>query len=441
MDITLDKSAANETSIKLKIVEADYQPGVENRAKEYSKKANIKGFRPGKVPVGMIKKMYGASLLVDEINELVSKSLNSYIQDNKLNIIGEPLPVVNEEIDFKTQKEFEFEYEIGLVEEFSVNLAQKADQYEIQVADEDIEKTIDELKIQMGERSTPDEVSEEDNVYGEISLPGEEEPVKVLVDVSDLATKTGKSIFVDMKKEESKTFDIRKAYRSNEKLANFLNRTEEEVKEIEGDVEFKVLNISRTVPAEINQEFFDKALGKDQVTNEEEFRAKLKELLGENYNRETEAYAEKNLRDELVKNTEITLPQTFFKKWLLASQKDLTEEKVDADFDKYIEELKWMLISDKIVMDNNIEINNSDIQEMAAEQIKQQFLQYGLPPEQLEENLAGFVDNYLKAENGQNYMNIMQQLKFSKVIEKVKEASEINKKETTVDEFKEIINN
>ncbi|MCG8477223.1 MAG: trigger factor [Cytophagales bacterium] len=439
MDIRLDKSTATSAVLKVTVTTEDYQAGVDKRAKDYSKKANIKGFRPGKVPMGMIKRMYGQSLLVEEINELLGQSVNNYIRENEVQIIGEPLPMPAENIDWKEGNTFEFSYELGLVGDFTLNLDQNIEGYEVEVGDEDINTSIEDLKAQLGERTNPEEAGEEDMIFGDLTIEGEEKPVKAMVEIADLATKTGKSIFIGLKKDEEKTFDIRKAYRSNEKVAKFLNRPEEEVKDLNGEVTLKVISINGKVEAELNQEFFDKVVGKDIVSNEEEFRAKLKEILEGNYKNQISNLVDGKLREALVANTEIEIPEEFFKKWLLASQKDLTEEKVTADWDKYTEELKWMQITDRIASENNIDVTAEEIKATAETTLRNQLMMYGLPTDQLDDNMADFVENYLKGENGQNYMNTYHQVRMGKVFDIVKEKINLETKKVSVEEFKKIV--
>ncbi|BDD08631.1 trigger factor [Fulvitalea axinellae] len=441
MEFNLEKSTATDAVLKVKLAAEDYQAGFNNKVKDYCKQASIKGFRPGKVPAGIIKKMYGESILVEEINRLLGPAVQNYIKENKLSIIGEPLPKgTDTAYEWKEGNEFEFSFELGLVSDFSLNLETTVEGLSVKVSDEDVEQSIEDLKQQLGERTTPEEAGEEDMIFGDLKIEGEEQPVKVMIEIKDLATKTGKAIFTGLKKDEVKTFDIRKAYRSNEKLAKFLNRSEEEVKEIQGEVELTVISINSNAVAEMNQEFFDKVVGPDTVSNEEEFRAKVKELLEGNYEQGAAVELNGAIRNKLVSETEIEFSPEFFKKWLLTNNKELEAEKVDAEFDKYVDELKWMLIMDRIAEENEVVVEQEEIREAAAASIRNQFAMYGMPTDQLDENIDAFVQNYLTGENGQkNYLDTYQQARTGKVFEVIKEKVTVETKEVTAEEYKKKI--
>ncbi|BDC98303.1 trigger factor [Persicobacter psychrovividus] len=439
MDITLDKSSNTEASISIKLTEADYSEKVDKKIKQYAKQADIKGFRKGKVPAGVVRRMYGTSILVDEVNHLLSHAVEDYIRDNKLQIIGQPLPNVenNANIDWETQKEFEFSYSIGLVNDITYSTDLTIDTYSINVGEEQLNETIENLLKNGGEQTSPEVAEETDKVTGDLAIEGEEEAVHVMVDIAELATKTGKEIFIGAKAEDTITFDIRKAYRSNEKVATFLNREEEEVKEIKGDVTLTVKSISRIEEAEMNQAFFDKILGPDKVTSEEEFRAEVAKVMGENYDQQVENYTARQIQDQLVEKAEMELPETFLKRWLVETQEGLTAEKVEEDFENYKKEFKWMLLADKIAADNEIRVEDADVKKRAGDMFKAQFgaMGGGVDNEQLEEMLKGIVDNYLKENNGQNYMNIYNQVRFDQIIKLATEKATLNEQDVTFEEF------
>ncbi|WP_053403905.1 trigger factor [Persicobacter sp. CCB-QB2] len=439
MDITLDKSSNTEASINIKLTEADYSEKVEKKIKQYAKQADIKGFRKGKVPAGVIRRMYGTSILVDEVNHILSHAVEDYIRDNKLQIIGQPLPNVEENanIDWDKQKEFEFSYSVGLVGDITYTTDLTIDSYSISVDEKQLNETIENLLQNGGEQTSPEVAEETDKVTGELTIEGEEEAIHVMVDIADLATKTGKEIFIGAKAEDEITFDIRKAYRSNEKVANFLHREEADVKEIKGDVKMVVKSISRIAEAEMNQEFFDKILGPGKASNEDEFRAEVSKILGENYDNQVENYTARQIQDKLVDGTEVELPEAFLKRWLVATQEELTAEKVEAEFDNYRKEFKWMLLADKIAADNEIKVEDADIKTKATEMFKVQFgaMTGGEQNEQIEEMLKGIVDNYLKENNGQNYMNLYNQVRFDRIIKLVEEKATVVEKDVTFEEF------
>lgn len=442
MDITLDKNSATEASIKIKLTEADYRPGVDKKIKEYSKKVNIKGFRPGKVPSALIKKMYGKSILVEELNHLLSHSITDYIKDNKIKIIGDPLPnsEKSEDIDWDNQKEFEFEYEIGLVDDFTYNLSKKIVKYDITVDEKTINETIENIRKQYGSTINAESSEENDYLYGELSqVDGDiqRETVIALFEVDEKARKK----FIGVKPGEEIKFDIRKTFKEDRVIGLVLDKKPEEAKEIKGDFLFKVTKIDRRVPAELNQEFFDQLFGKDAVKTEKEFKEKIAANLKENYNRESENYLNQQIREKLVAETEIELPDNFLKKWLKATNKSITDEQIEREFDEYVKDLKWSLIRNEIGEDHKIEVDNEQIVDRAKLMIKDYLGSSGMPIEQLEGSLDQFADNYLKAEDGKNYMNTYEQVKNEKTLEVIKAEMNITEKKISADEFQKLASN
>ncbi|MDQ3537143.1 MAG: trigger factor, partial [Bacteroidota bacterium] len=284
MDIILDKKTPTEALIKITLKETDYQPKVEEKLKEYSKKASIKGFRPGKVPPTLIKKMYGKSILVDEINHLLSHSLTDYIKDNNLKILGEPLPDLKDsnEIDWDNQKEYEFIYNIGLVDDFKFNLDEsiQINKYRIDIDEQYLNETMENLRTQFGD-SIEVEVSEEnDELFGLLKQVDSEYEKHVSITTKDIA-ESERNNFVGKKVEDEIIFDIKKALIEEEKLVEILEQTAEEVSQLTGEYSFTVQKISRKNPSELNQEFFDKVFGKDAVTSVEDFLQKIKDTIQE----------------------------------------------------------------------------------------------------------------------------------------------------------------
>lgn len=355
MEITLDKHSANQASIKITLNEADYQPKVDAKLKDYAKKAAVRGFRPGKAPVSMVKNIYGTSILVDEINAILGESLNTYLKEQTFRILGEPLPVekADNSIDWKTQKEFDFEYKIGFVESVQVALDKntKGTKYTIKVDDKLVNETIENLKSQYGNSTNPEE----------------------------------------------------------------------------------------SVAAELNQEFFDKIFGPGVVNSEEEFINKVKETLQGSYDRESKVFTEEELKRVLVESANITLPDTFLKEWLLrANEGKVTEADVENEYPLYAKQLTWSLISNHVAKDNNIQAEHADVIEKTKEMIREQFASSGLGA-QLEASMDMFVDNYLKGNEGQNYMNMLTSVQNEKVLAFVQEKIDLEEKTISIDEFKELL--
>ncbi|QHT70040.1 trigger factor [Rhodocytophaga rosea] len=440
MDITLDKQTDTDASIRIKLQEADYQPKVDKKLKEYTQKAQIKGFRPGKVPPSLIKKMYGKGVMVDEINHLLIDAVNNYIKENKLSIVGEPLPDTEkaEEIDWDTQKEFEFSYNVGLVPDFSVdveNLALSA--YQVEPNDTELEEMVTSLTRRYGEYTHPDTTAEGDFVYGTLKqVDGSINKENAFLSLSSLK-KEALPQFTGVAKDQAITFDIQNVFENDETIRLFTGTTPEEAAALTGNFEFTVTEIDRSEPAELNQEFFDKVLGKDAVQNEEEFKAKLRTLLQENYNQQTGNLLTTQIKDQLLANTDITLPDDFLKRWLKATNDKVTEEVLAKEYDLYVKDLKWSLIKNKIAETNEIKVEHEEVLNKTKDLIKQQFGSMGMG-EQADDMLNTYANNFLQAEKGKNYMNIFEQAFNDKVVELVKTKATVASQTVSPDEFKKI---
>ncbi|RUA34410.1 MAG: trigger factor [Bacteroidetes bacterium] len=444
MDITLNKKDNTNASIKIILNEADYQPNVEQKIKEYRKNANIKGFRPGKVPASYIKKLYGKSILVEEINSMLSKSLTDYIKENDLKILGEPIP--NQEdaakIDWDNQKDFEFEYTLGLVDEFDIKLDDKfkVEKYVIEVTEKVMKETMDNLTKQHGDTESVEESKAEDTLEGKLSTADGEVQEKVVLPIEDAEKKAQKQ-FVGVKKGDEIKFDIEKTFKSAEAKSRLLGQNETDAEAASGEYILTVSDIKRTKPAEINQELFDKVFGKDAVKTREEFDKKVKETIAENYDRETENLLNRDLVDSLVEKTKFELPDEFLKNWLLLSNEGkITQEQIDKEYDLYTKDLRFNLIKNKIAEANqeDIKVEHTDVMDYTKKMIAEQFGAYGMA-DQLGENMDSFAQNYLQGENGENYRKVYEEMLNKRVLDFIKDKITIKEKKVDLDGFKKAV--
>jgi trigger factor len=443
LEITLDKKTNTEGLIKIKLSEGDYQPHVEEKVKDYARKANIKGFRQGKVPSGVIRKMFGKSILVDEINHLLSHKLSDYIKEKNLRIIGDPLP--NQEksknIDWDAQKDFEFEYQIGMVEDFKYELSPKAKvtAYKIEADNKVIDETIADLKKRFGKVSYPETSEVGDNLFGELTNKDGSFKKEHVFIATDKVEKKQQNLFSGKKKEDQIAFNIEQIFSDAELTSQLLGVTEDEAKNAKGEYIFKIETISRTEPAEYNQELFDRVFGKDAVKTEEEFINKVKETIGENYQRETNHFLEHHIEDYFLENTNISIPDEFLKSWLKASSNgEVTDTILEKEYKDYVRGLKWDLIKNKIAEDNTIKVEAEEVRNKAKDLIIAQFGGQAFA-DQLKDKMDSIADNYLQNENGQNFMKLYNQLKNEKVIAHIKNNISVNEKKVSVDEFKKIV--
>jgi trigger factor len=447
VNITLDKQSTTEGLIKISLTESDYLPKVDSKLKDYSRKANIKGFRQGKVPTGVIKKMFGKSVLVEEVNHLISHSVSDYIKDNKLKVLGDPLPNAEKArtIDWETQKDFEFEFQIGMVEDFSVDLSSKVKviSHPIEVDQKVMDETLADVRNRFGNLTYPEVSEATDNLQGDISKKGEEatdESKKGSFIAISKVEKKEQQKFIGIKKDDVVEFNAEKAFSSDAEKSRALNMSEEEAKNATGTFVFKVSSISRVEEPELNQELFDKVFGKDVVKTLEEFNAKIKETIAENYQRETDHLLEHEIQHYYVDHTNITMPDNFLKTWLKAtSNGELTDEMIEKEFKLYKESLKWDLIKNRITEEKEIKVEGDEVRDKAKQLIIDQFGGPGIVG-QLGDKFDEIANNYLSGQDGkgENFMRIYNQLRQDKIMKVVKENITITEKRVSLEEFKKI---
>jgi trigger factor len=426
--------------------QGDYQPKVEEKVKDYARKANIKGFRQGKVPAGVIRKMFGKSILVDEINHLLSHKINDYIKDNNLRILGEPLPNQEKtnEIDWDAQKDFEFEYEIGLVEDFSYDISKKTKitGYKINVDQKTVDDAVTDLQKRFGKVTYPEASEASDSIFGDLrSKDSSDAEVLIRENASipiEKVDKKAQKKFIGLKKDDEVDFEPGTIFSDEDLTRDFLTLSPGEAKP--GTVfTLKVNTISRTEPAELNAELFDRVFGKGAANTEEEFVNKVRDTIGENYTRETDHFLDHQIEDHLVNHTHINLPDGFLRTWLKASSKgQVTDAVLDSEFDPYVRGLKWDLIKNKIADDLKITVEPEEVRNRAKELIVAQFGGQAFA-DQLKDKLDAIADNYLANENGQNFMRLYNQLRNDKIMKSVRESISIDEKTVSVDDFKKIV--
>lgn len=431
----MEKNSSTEALIKINLKESDYQPKFKEKLKSYSKKAQIKGFRPGKVPVSLIEKMYGKSIKVEEINNILVESLKDYIQKNDIKIIGDPLPNNEkaEEIDWDKQTEFDFEYSVGLIDNFEYKLDFKINKYEIKVEDKVVNDAIDELKVRYGKMTNPEVSEAGDSIFGTLSQESSDFSKDGLVEIEKVAKKLQKD-FLGVKKDDIIKFDIKKLFKEDADLEVLTGLKPEEIKELEGEFQFTVKNINRVLPAEMDQEFFDKIFGEGKVKTKEEFITEYTKIFEENYEKESAYLLSHQIQEKLLKDTKVEIPEAFYKKWILSTNKEMKEEDLAKDFEHYVRDLKWTLIKNKIGEDREVKVENADLVDYTKSMFKAQFGGMAMN-EEMEANMDVMANNYLQQNNGENYMNIYNQLRTEKILEILKQKAQVAVKKVTREEF------
>ena len=388
--------------LTVKLEKADYQEKVDKSLKTFRQKAQIPGFRKGMVPMSLVKKMYGKSVIAEEVNKLLSEKVYDYIKSNNVNMLGEPLP--NEEkqqvIDFDTMEEFEFVFDIALAPEFKAEVSNtdKVDYYTIEVTDEMVEN---QVKAYTQRNGKYDQVSAyEDMLKGLIAELDENGNTKeggiqvegAVLMPSYMKNDEQKAIFANAKVNDVLVFNPNAAYDGHDaEIASLLKIEKEAAAEMKSNFSFQVEEITRFVPGDLNQELFDQVFGKDAVKTEEEFRAKVKEGIAAQFVADSDYKFLIDARKMLMEKVgKLEFPDALLKRIMLLNNKEKGEEFVAENYEKSVEELTWHLIKEQLVKDNEIKVEQEDVINMAKDATKAQFAQYGMMtvPEDILENYA-----------------------------------------------------
>lgn len=409
METTLDRISSTQGKLKVTLAEADYKPEVDKKIKQYSKTAQIKGFRPGMVPKEYIQKLHGKSILVDEVINMVSKTVNDYIAENKLRVVGDPLPdnEAAQNIDWDNQKEFTFEYEIGTASDFSVDLSKipAIKTYEIAVSEDKIEDAIADVRKRFGKDEEVEEVEAGDMIFGTLKQESSEFDVKDATIPTERVKEESAHIFKGLEKGSSVKFDIQSIFSNTKDLGFATGKPEEEAATLSGEFELTVEKITRVGTAELNQELFDQALGQGKVSNEEEFRAEISKIIGENYTRESEHLLDFEVEKSLLDNISIELPDEFLKKWLFnINEGKFTVEDIEKDYDAFAKGLRMDLIRNEVASNSDIKLEYTDIVEEVKAEMRNYFGGYAyegldemidqMARKTLKENKDGAVRRY-----------------------------------------------
>ncbi|HET6243498.1 MAG: trigger factor [Bacteroidetes bacterium] len=447
MNITKEQIDNLNAVVRIKLSPEDYASKVEKTLRDHSKKVSMPGFRPGKVPFGMVKKMYGKTVMAEEINKILSESLYSYLQENKIEILGNPLPRTDEHIDWDNQKEFEFSYDLGLLPEFSVNLdkMKKFDFQTVKVDEDLINKQIEDIRKRYGKMGSPEISNQNDVLFAELVELDENGNVKengiaksstiVLDRMKDEQTKTK---LTGLKLEDTISVDPKKLSENSTDLAAMLGVDKTIAEQLNTNFQLTVKNISRIEPSEINQEMFDKVYGQGTVTTEEEFRTKVAQDISAMFQGDVDNKLFNEISSALIDNTAISLPDEFLKRWMqTVSEKPVTIEQIEAEYDKYAKGLKWQLIENKLIKEYKIEVSHEEVLAFTKEIIKDQFARYGrmnMSDEELSETAKRIM------ENKEEIKRIYERIYDKKMLDLFKETIPLNEKPVSIDEFYESAN-
>ena len=438
MNITLDRNDEQLTGLlTVHLTEADYAATVDAQIKDYTKRAQVKGFRPGKVPVGMVKKMYGKGILADEINKTLGKAVDSYVKEQNLRLLGEALPVASD-VDFDTAKEFAFQFELGLLPEVELPAdgTMEVERHQVSLDDDTVQQTNEQIARQYGETTNPEASEANDYLFGKLKKADEEgEGRTVLLPINKV--RNGVEQFIGAKAGDVLTFDLKNAFDNDAvAIANFSGLNKTEAAEAIGNYVLNVEKINRTAAPEMNQELFDKVFGPEAVSSQEEFDAKVRETMQQNYDRESDGALNNAIVEKLVTGLDIRLPAEFFKKWLVRTNAGkLTAQQVEEHYSDYEKELKWSLIRNKVVENADLKVSNDEIVSRTLDKIMGQFSMPNMPDD-MRESMRGYADSYLKQDNGKQYVAEYEAILAEKVLENLRGKVVVTDKPVTAEEFR-----
>ncbi|MEA3463254.1 MAG: trigger factor [Bacteroidota bacterium] len=447
MNITQENTDKLNAILNVKVEEADYAERVDKVLKDYRRQARVDGFRPGKVPMGIIKKMYQTPVMVDEVNKLVSESLFEYLKENNVNILGEPLPHKGEEqkFDFENDKEFEFKFDLGLAPEFSLEVTakDKVPYYKIKVDKKQQDEYKDSLLGRFGEFISVDKAGKDELIKGtlvKVDKEGKEVENGILVE--------NISMSLDMMKDDDQkvlfrgaaggdevVFDVKKAYPNDTEVASLLRIDKTEVAMLEGTFKCVIEEVQKFEKAVPGTEFYDKVYGEGEVKTEEEFTKRVTEEIALNYERESEYRFMVDAREALIKKAKIDLPVEFLKRWMVETNEQITEEQVKEDFEKYEDDFRWQLIKESLLKQQDIKVSEEEALEAAKGMALNQYMQYGMSnvPDEYLENYA--KEMMSKPEEARKFY---EQKGEEKLISYIKSTVKLDEKEVSSEKFRKL---
>ena len=449
MEITKEQLGDLNAVVRIKVSPSDYSEKVDQQVRKIQRNANVPGFRPGKVPVGMVKKMYGKGIVAEELNKLLNDSLYNYLSENKIEILGNPLPKdeVMEDLDFENPKELEFAYELGLSPNIDLNLSKlPAFQMPVIAVDEEMmDRYITDVRRRYGKFSNPEVAEEIDILYGdfeELNADGSAKEggakstttlaIELIKDASE------KAKFVGLKKDDSVVFNPKKALENETELAAMLRIEKSQVAEISDNFKFTVKSVNRIEKAELNTELFDKIYGEGTVQTEAEFQAAVKSDIQRMYRNDSERKLQGDMRTQILEKISINLPDEFLKRWILtANEKPVSNEELENEYPEYAKGLKWRLIENMVIKSNDLQVTSEEVKDYIRSMMQMQFAQYGqqnVEPEVMEK----MVENYLKQE--EQTRRAVENIASSKVFDFLKGIFTIEEKEIPLEEFTKAVN-
>lgn len=434
MNITRKNIDDLNAVITVEVNKADYEQKVESILKGYLKTAALPGFRKGSVPMSLIRKQYGKTHLLEEVNKLVQESLNKYLQQERLDILGNPLPVIVEDIDWDAE-DFKFEFELGLTPAFEINLAEIKDltQYKIVADDKMLEDQVARIRKQYGKMVPKETIEAGDDIAGTFSNveKGINNPSQITLDIFN--DKSTADLFIGKKVGDVIALNTKGLFADDHQLMDYLKVGHDDVHGLDIIVNFTVEAITISDPAELNQELFDKLFGEGNVSSVEEIKEKIKEDAESQFEVQANQKFLNDVTESLLKNTKFELPAVFLKKWIQTiGETPLTEEQAEVEFAKSENGLRYQLIEGKVMSQNNLQINFEELKAFTIQMIKKQMAQFG-QVNPTDADVDGIVARVLS--NQEEVKRISDQVMSEKMLNLYKEKTKSEVKEVTYEEF------
>ncbi|MGB7841512.1 MAG: trigger factor [Salinimicrobium sp.] len=431
MNITRENIDELNAVVKVDIAKEDYSDKVEKILKDYRKNANIPGFRKGHVPMGMVKKQYGQAVLVDEVNKLLQESLNKYLTEEKLDVLGNPLPKEQDNFDWDSDT-YTFEFELGLSPQFEVSLEDNdpITHYNIVAGEEMIENQVKTIRKQYGKLVSKDVAEEGDQISG--TFKNEAEGIDTTATLPLEKVKNTEKL-IGAKAGDVLTLNTKGLFEDDHDLMEYLKVDHDKAHGLEVEVEFTVTEVNHQEMADLDQELFDKLFGKGEVTSVEELKKKIKEDAAKQFEQQSDQQLLNDVTEMLIENANFDLPKEFLQKWIqTAGEKELSEEEAKEEYEKSEKGLRFQLIEGKMLQKYDVQVKFEDLKTFAKERIKEQMAQFGqMNPEDKElDDIAARI-----LSNQDEVKRLSEQLMNQKLLDLYKEKVNLEEKEVTYEEF------
>ena len=434
MNITKEQIDDLNAVVKVAITKDDYQGKVDTILKDYRKQANIPGFRKGQVPMGLIKKQYGKAVLVDEVNKLLQDNLNKYLTEEKLDVLGNPLPKQQDNFDWD-QDELAFEFELGLAPDFEVPLKTKKaiTQYKIVADKKMVNEQIERIQKQYGKLISKDAVGKNDEVTGTFVNEAEEIDNKGMLEMDKLKSKKAIDALVGKKVGDVVTLKTKGLFKEDYLLSSVLGIDKEKAESLDTEVTLTITEINEREAAALDQELFDKLFGPDSVSSEKELKERIKEDSEKQFEQQSDQKLLNDVTEYFIENTKFELPAGFLTKWIqMTGEKPLSEEQASEEYEKSEKGLRYQLIEGKIIRDNELQVQFDELKEFAKGFIRSQMAQFGQmnPKEEELDTIAARVLG-----NQDEVKRLSEQLMSQKLLNLYKEKANLKVKEVTYENF------